>query len=175
MVTAAVNDNAYNIVLLLHLLSVIVGTGAAFLAPALLSREQKVSKLGSSPMSSLLGNVMSPALLLGGVFGGALVGMSDDVYDFGQTWLAIGGGLWLLAVGSAALAFPPSFITLPDVTGKRALLYGVLHISLAVMLILMVWFGKNQYYWSLGGGLLELELHLDTIDYLHTVVLKHIQ
>ena len=44
MVTAAVNDNAYNIVLLLHLLSVIVGTGAAFLAPALLSREQKESK-----------------------------------------------------------------------------------------------------------------------------------
>tara|TARA_Y100000746_G_scaffold169983_1_gene147278 strand:- start:350 stop:781 length:432 start_codon:yes stop_codon:yes gene_type:complete len=139
MVTAAVNDNAYNIVLLLHLLSVIVGTGAAFLAPALLSREQKESKLGPSPMSSLLGTVMSPALLLGGVFGGALVGMSDDVYDFGQTWLAIGGGLWLLAVGSAALAFPPSFITLPDVTGKRALLYGTLHISLAVMLILMVW------------------------------------
>ena len=82
---------------------------------------------------------MSPALLLGGVFGGALVGMSDDVYDFGQTWLAIGGGLWLLAVGSAVLAFPPSFITLPDLTGKRALLYGTLHISLAVMLILMVW------------------------------------
>tara|TARA_B100000131_G_scaffold262808_2_gene259366 strand:- start:16855 stop:17286 length:432 start_codon:yes stop_codon:yes gene_type:complete len=139
MVVAAVNDNWYNVVLLLHLLSVIIGTGAAFLAPVLLSLEQKQSKSASSPISSLLGTVMSPALLLGGVFGGALVGMSEDVYDFGQTWLAIGGGLWLLAVGSAALAFPPSFITLPDLTGKRALLYGTLHISLAVMLILMVW------------------------------------
>ena len=109
MVTAAINDNWYNIVLLLHLLSVIIGTGAAFLAPVLLSQEQKETKLGTSPMSSLLGTMMSPALLLGGVFGGALVGMSDDVYDFGQTWLAIGGGLWLLVVGSAALAFPPSF------------------------------------------------------------------
>ena len=44
MVIAAVNDNGYNVVLLLHLLSVIIGTGAAFLAPALLSREQKQSK-----------------------------------------------------------------------------------------------------------------------------------
>lgn len=139
MVIAAVNDNGYNIVLLLHLLSVIVGTGAAFLAPAILSREQKESKLSPSSTSSLLATVMSPALLLGGVFGGALVGLSDDVYDFGQTWLAIGGGLWLLAVASAALAFPPSFITLPDVTGKRALLSATLHISLAIMLVLMVW------------------------------------
>ena len=46
------NDNGYNIVLLLHLLSVIVGTGAAFLAPALLSREQKETKLSPSSTSS---------------------------------------------------------------------------------------------------------------------------
>ena len=114
-------------------------TGAAFLAPALLSRAQRDSKLSSNSTSALIATVMSPSLLLGGVFGGALVGLSDDVYDFGQTWLAIGGGLWLLAVASAALAFPPSFISLPDVTGKRALLSATLHISLAVMLVLMVW------------------------------------
>ena len=41
MVIAAVNDNGYNIVLLLHLLSVIIGTGAAFLAPALLRESRR--------------------------------------------------------------------------------------------------------------------------------------
>ena len=138
MTFAAINNHPYNIVLLLHLFSVILGTGAAFLVPAL---QVKYKKLGQSPEVALqsFADIMSPSLLLGGVFGGALVGMSDDVYDFGQTWLAIGGALWILAVISAGLVFPPSFVNLPDLSIKKSILSGILHLALAGMLVLMVW------------------------------------
>tara|TARA_B100000686_G_scaffold353449_1_gene459133 strand:- start:1609 stop:2040 length:432 start_codon:yes stop_codon:yes gene_type:complete len=139
MVVAAVNDNGYNVVFLLHLLSVIVGTGAAFLAPALLSRAQRDSKLSSNSTSALIATVMSPSLLLGGVFGGALVGMSDNVYDFSQMWLTFAGIFWLTSLGAATILYKPPFLTLPDLKKYHPLLGGVLHLSLAIMLVVMVW------------------------------------
>ncbi|MBG01063.1 MAG: hypothetical protein CL470_02190 [Acidimicrobiaceae bacterium] len=139
MVVAAVNDNGDNVVFLLHLLSVIVGTGAAFLAPALLSRAQRDSKLSSNSTSALIATVMSPSLLLGGVFGGALVGMSDNVYDFSQMWLTFAGIFWLTSLGAATILYKPPFLTLPDLKKYHPLLGGVLHLSLAIMLVVMVW------------------------------------
>ena len=139
MITAAINDNGYNVVLLLHLLSVIIGTGAAVLAPALVSREQKNSETGSNSTSVLLATVMSPSLLLGGVFGGALVGMSGNVYDFSQLWLTFAGIFWLTSLGAATILYKPPFLTLPDLKKYHPLLGGILHLSLAVMLVVMVW------------------------------------
>ena len=41
MITAAINDNSYNIVLLLHLISIILGTGAVFVTPVLIAKERQ--------------------------------------------------------------------------------------------------------------------------------------
>jgi uncharacterized membrane protein len=136
MLLAAINDTPYDIVYLLHIIAVIVGTGAAFVVPVIAVRVRAAGQ-DTKAMDEAAASVMAPALLAAGVFGGALVGMSDDVYDFSQTWLALGGLVWLIAVGAAALAFPPSWSPLPDMSDKKAMWSGMLHLSLAAMLLLM--------------------------------------
>ncbi|MEM7094087.1 MAG: hypothetical protein AAF567_13865 [Actinomycetota bacterium] len=140
---AAVGDTPYNIVRLIHLLSVIVGTGLAFVAPLMAARARRLG-VGSDEAAKLVDDAASelifPSLLVAGTAGGALVGFSDDFWDFQQTWLAIGGAIWMLTLGASALVYPPRWlrlVTLSD-SQKRALV-GVLHLSLAVMLVLMVW------------------------------------
>lgn len=136
MILAAVNDTPYDIVYLLHIISVILGTGAAFFVPIVAVRMRKAGQ-DSRVLDEAAASVLAPSLLAAGVFGGALVGMSDDVYDFGQTWLAIGGVVWLVAVAAAAIAFRPSWSPLPEMPDKQAMFSGILHLSLAVMLVLM--------------------------------------
>ena len=138
MILAELNDGPYNVVYLLHIISVILGTGAAFVLPVLTVRARAA---GVNPrfVDEAIGLVLAPSLLIAGVFGGALVGMSSDAYDFGQAWLAIGGLVWIVAVAAAALAYPPSFVSLPDMSDKKPMLTGILHLSLAVMLVLMTW------------------------------------
>lgn len=138
MLLAAIDDTPYNIVYLLHLISVILGTGAAFALPVLTVKARQAGAPDDF-VGDAMGTIMAPSLLAAGVFGGALVGMSDDVYDFSQTWLAIAGAVWLVSVVAAALAYPPSFVNLPDMSDKKPMLTGLLHLSLAVMLLLMTW------------------------------------
>ena len=138
MLLAALNDGPYNVVYLLHIVSILLGAGAAFLAPiaAVKARNAGVA----DTFDGVARELVAPGLLAAGVFGAALVGMSSDFYDFGQTWLSIGGFFWIVAVAAGALAFPPSFASfLPDMSDKKPMLSGIMHLSLAIMLILMVW------------------------------------
>lgn len=133
---AAINDTPYDIVYLLHIISVIIGTGAAFVLPTVAARSAKAG-IDTEPIDTALAQLLAPSLLATGVFGGALVGLSDDVYDFGQTWLAIAGPVWIIATGAAALAYPPSWSPLPDWSDRKPMLTGVLHLSLSIMLVVM--------------------------------------
>ncbi len=138
MLLAAVGDDPYNIVYFFHIVSIIVGTGAAFVVPVIAARVRSVG--GTADVVETAGaTLMAPGLLVGGIFGGALVGLSDGRFDFGQTWLALGGLIWIVAVVAAALAYPPSFVNLPDMSDRKPMLSGILHLSLAVMLVLMTW------------------------------------
>ncbi len=138
MTLAALYDGPYNVVYLLHIISVIIGTGAAFVLPLLATR-MRAAGTSTTEVDAVSAMVLTPALLAAGVFGGALVGMSDDFYDFGQTWLAIAGVIWLVTVAAAALAHPPSYLPVPDLAQHKAMVTGVMHLSLAIMLVLMVW------------------------------------
>ena len=133
---AAINDTPYDIVYLLHIISVILGTGAAFVVPIVVSRAAKAG-VDTDVFDEAIASVLAPSLLATGVFGGALVGLSDDVYDFGQTWLAIAGPVWIIATGAAALAYPPSWSPLPDWSDRKPMLNGVMHLSLSIMLVVM--------------------------------------
>ncbi|MBT94419.1 MAG: hypothetical protein CL431_00410 [Acidimicrobiaceae bacterium] len=134
---AAINSDGYNIVLLLHLFTVMVGTGSTFMIQFINAKDSEI--LVNNPAQRIIGFLVAPSLFLGGVFGGALVGLSDDVYDFSQLWLTIAGVVWLTACGSATLLFRPPFLTFPDPSHYQRPLTGILHLSLAVMLIVMVW------------------------------------
>jgi hypothetical protein len=138
MTFAAYGDGAYNVVYLLHIISIIVATGAAFILPIVASRTA-ASGQSTAVVDGVTAAVLAPSLVAAGVFGGALVGLSSDVYDFSQAWLSIGGFFWIVAIAAAALAFPPSYSPLPDMSDKLPMLNGILHLSLAIMLVIMTW------------------------------------
>lgn len=137
----AIWDTPYNIVYVAHLLSVILGAGMAFLAPVMAVRARRAGGRGLEEFVEETANaVIFPSLLLAGVFGGALVGMSSDVYDFAQTWLAIGGAVWMVLLVLAAGAYPPPWLRVLNLAPeRRRMLMGMMHLGLAVMLVVMTW------------------------------------
>lgn len=139
---AAVGDTPYNIVRLVHLFSVIIGTGLAFAVPVISVQARRGG--GGKPMQELIdeaaAKLIFPSLLIAGIAGGALVGMSDDFWDFQQSWLAIGGAVWLVVLVLVLAVYPPTWLSVFNLPEERKrMLGGFLHLSLALMLVLMVW------------------------------------
>lgn len=136
---AAVGDTPYNIVYFVHIFSVILGTGMAFIGPMIAVRARRSSGQASQEVvTETASQIMFPMFLVAGMAGGALVGMSSDFYDFSQTWLSIGGALWILILGLTAAIYPPSWLRLFNIgEDRKAMLGGILHLSLAVMLLIM--------------------------------------
>lgn len=138
---AAIWDTPYNIVYLVHIVSVILGVGMAFIGPVMAVRARRSAGHALQDLvNETAAAIMFPMFLIAGVAGGAMVGMSQDVYDFGQTWLAIAGALWLVILGLTAVIHPPAWLRLFNIgEDRKAMLGGILHLSLAVMLVVMTW------------------------------------
>lgn len=148
MLFAAVGDTPYNIMLLLHVLSAIVAFGPAFVHPVLAS--QAKTSLAGSGRSELLklyvGNgrrIYGPALVLNGVFGFGLAGMSDELYKMSQPWLATAFILWVAMNGILHAVLIPAERAMADgddAAETRANLGGAaMTILLVIMLFLMIW------------------------------------
>lgn len=138
---AAIWDTPYNILYLVHIFSVILGVGMAFIAPMMAVRARRASGQALAEIvNETASKVMFPMFLVAGIAGGAMVGLSEKVYTFQQTWLSIGGAIWILVLALTAAVYPPSWLRLFNLTeGRKQALGGILHLSLAVMLILMTW------------------------------------
>ena len=144
---AAVGDTPYNILRLVHLFAVIVGTGLAFAAPVMATQARRDGgKQVQELVDATAARLIFPALLIAGVAGGALVGISDDFWDFGQSWLAIGGAVWVAVLALVLAIYPPPYLQVFNLAEpRRRMLAGALHLSLAMMLVLMVWkFGAPE-------------------------------
>ncbi len=138
---AAIGDTPYNIVRLVHLVAVVVGAGLAFTAPVLASKARTSGgRAASEAVAASLCALIFPSLLVAGVAGGALVGMSNDFWDFGQRWLSLGGAIWMVVLAATLAAYPPTWMQVFNVDDKqRKIASGVVHLGLAVMFVLMVW------------------------------------
>lgn len=138
---AAIWDTPYNIVYVVHIIAIIIGTGVAFTAPVMAGKARRDSgRATQEVIDEAAASLMFPAFIVAGMAGGALVGMSEDVYDFSQTWLAIAGALWLVILALTALVYPPQWLSLVTVSEERKRPLGaMLHLSLAVMLVVMTW------------------------------------
>lgn len=137
----AIGGTSYNLVLLVHLIAVVVGAGMAFLAPIFIVRFREFGGQNSgSLVETIAGAIVFPSLLVAGIAGGALVGLSDDALDFSMTWLVIAGPLWLLSLGLALVAYPSVRMNVfnPPRELRRLARIG-LHIVLLLLLIDMVW------------------------------------
>jgi len=144
MLFAAYNDTGFKVVLLLHILAVIVAFGPLFFMPMVARTGQ-----GGSDSSALLflQRFSTPAVVLAGFFGLALVGMSkagsDEVFSFSQTWVSIALAIWVVQVALFIFGMLPSqrkAAAGDAVAAKRLPMFtGLIHLSLLVMLYLMIW------------------------------------
>ena len=141
LMLAAVGDLPYNIVYLIHIFSIILGVGMAFIAPMIAVRARRSAGHALQEIvTEAASKIMFTMFLVAGIAGGALVGLSGGFYDFSQLWLSIAGALWIIILGLTAAVYPPPWLRLFNIgEDRKGALGGALHLSLAAMLIVMTW------------------------------------
>lgn len=162
MIFGSANSFGYRLVFLLHMVTIIVAFAPAFVWPMLnrqrrvegQSAAQDVSDLQSTPLSatapveSAATGVLSPlghggALVLTGLFGIALIGLSSKVYAFDQTWVSIAFVLWFIMLGIFFAGLVPAQRALragkAAAEQRLAMFYGGMHLLLLLQIIDMIW------------------------------------
>jgi uncharacterized membrane protein len=126
-------STGYQIMGILHVLSVVVAFGPLFLYPSLHRAGQTVT------IAKLHMYMALPALVLMWVFGMGLAGMSDDAIELSDPWVAVSIVLWAVAVAVSWFLIRPSLTdTSESARAKLSAGTGVTHLILVVGLYLMV-------------------------------------
>jgi uncharacterized membrane protein len=102
VVIGGVNSTGYEIVLVLHILSVVIGLGAVFLN-AIYGAQAKARR-GPEGLAIVQANfkvseIAQYFIYAIPIFGIALVFMSDDVIEFSDTWIWLSIVLYVVALG----------------------------------------------------------------------------
>lgn len=172
MVIAALRDNAYNVVLLLHIVAIIAAFAPAAVSPVTIARVKKAE--GDAGAQRIAGyfatnakTIHFPALVLAGVFGGMLIGFSDEAWQFDQTWIWLAIVLYVVGIGVSHGVLFPNARRMKDLAAemvaagpppadappgpppqvaemeRRGKTLGIassfLHLLLVVILVLMIW------------------------------------
>ncbi|MEO1060405.1 MAG: CopD family protein [Actinomycetota bacterium] len=140
MVLAAVNDGPYQLMSILHILTAIVAFAPAFVRPILIAQAKTTGD--RSALQALAGSsrrIYAPALIVTGVLGFGLSGMSEDVFELSQTWLILAIVLWIAMNGVLHAVERPAEVAFAggddSAEGRLNLASG----AIAVMLVVMVW------------------------------------
>ncbi len=147
MILAVIGDTPYNIVLFLHILTAIVAFAPAFVHPILGNQSKSVD---AAERSRWLGfmvqngrRVYAPALIVTGLLGFALQGMSDGVWEFGQAWIILAVIVWIAMNGILHALILPSEQALAGgderAESRLAISGATITVLLLVMLYLMIW------------------------------------
>lgn len=147
LLAATLSTFGYRVFFLLHILAVIVAFAPAFVSPFLSARYQSEDAHIPSDLATKLARnsvqVHGPALVLTGLFGFGLIGLSDNVFKFSQSWISIAMVLWfiMLAVLFGLLIPAEKKVGNGDVAAesKVSAFGGMLHLLLLLMLIDMIW------------------------------------
>lgn len=145
-------SDAYQLVKVLHLVTVIVGFGALSLAPLVLRR---TGMAGGAVATAWLGlsKAAEIALYAAGVFGVLLILMSEDVWQFSQAWISLAFLIYIAAIGvfhgmklpalrklaSQAEGSAPSSTDVDAAEAKVALASGIFNVLMVLAVAIMVW------------------------------------
>ena len=139
MLLAAYYDTGFKVVLLLHILAVVVAFGPLFFMPML----ARTGDGGGSSTLTYLQRFSTPAVVLAGFFGMAMIGMSGNYYKFSQTWVSLAFAVWIIQVALFVFGMLPSqrkAAAGDAVAAKRLPMFtGIIHLTFLVMLYLMIW------------------------------------
>jgi hypothetical protein len=126
-------SNLYDIFLIAHLLTVVVAFGPLFLYHRLYRNGE------TQAIASLHMRLVFPALALMWVLGMGLAGLSDDVIDVSETWVALSVVNWVVLMAISWFLIRPAITdTSESARSKFSAGVGVTHLLLVVGLYLMV-------------------------------------
>jgi len=131
MLLAAVGDDAYNVMLIVHLLAVIVAFGSLFTLSGLRRATPEAA-------TRLYLRWVLPATVVIWVAGMGLVGMSDDLFEMTDTWVAGSLFVWLVLIALGVFVMRPALKQGEAGSPRVAMATGVSHLLLVVALYLMV-------------------------------------
>lgn len=153
MISAAVGDTGYNVMLVIHVLALIVAFAPAFVWP-FVSRKLRTS--GGSDLSSAVATatagmttkIYGPALAVGGLVGFGLAGMSkpegadEPLYSVSDPWLSAAALIWFLLLGLYFGLVGPAEKKAAEGDESAAKMVrmsnGIIHLLVVVALYLMV-------------------------------------
>lgn len=146
MILGAVGGTAYNIMLVLHLVAVVVALVPAVAHPLLARQAERLNPAAGRTLYGFMAlnsqRIYGSALILAGVFGFGLSGMSDGVYKLSQGWLVASIILWIAMVGVLHSLVVPAERALGDgdtsAEGKLTVGGSVLTVLALVLFYLMV-------------------------------------
>lgn len=103
MIVAAVGDTAYNIVLLLHVLSAFVALSPMFVYPLMPGQMRPIIMPEQQRLLiTMIVNTRSlhgPALLITGLLGFALSGLSEKAHSISESWIIVAIVIWIAMNG----------------------------------------------------------------------------
>ncbi|CAN5584304.1 hypothetical protein BH10ACT1_BH10ACT1_20330 [soil metagenome] len=137
----------YKLFFLLHIVAIVVAFAPGFVLPGI---RRKVSAEGDGASRALASasaandtRIHGPALVLAGLFGFGLIGMSDKLYKFDQPWISVGLLLWFIMLGMVFGVLLPaekkvaagdaSALKLTNMAG------GIIHLLFLLQVIDMIW------------------------------------
>ena len=147
MILAALNDTGYNIILLVHIVAVIVAFAPAAINPLL--ERYFAANDSAATMQSWAGfardytkKVSLSALVLLLITGVLMVLLSDDAWEFSQTWISLAFLVWFALAGvvSALILKGERLMAAGDMKGRELVAKGgpIGTLLLLVMLYLMI-------------------------------------
>ena len=150
---AALGDTSYDLVLVLHILAVVVAFAPAVAHPLTSASVKRAEgDEGVVRFSAAVAEpgrwVYFPALVLSGVFGGALIGLSkpdadaEVLWRFEQTWIWLGITIWVVLCGIVSAVILPGErkVAAGDLSAQQrvATAGGILTLLVVVQVGLMV-------------------------------------
>lgn len=145
MLLAAYRDTAYDIVLLLHILTVIIALAGAVAHPIMFQLETKRDEpdmVGLLQRLAPASRIYAIVLAVTGIIGFGLISMSDEVIAWGDTWVWLSIVLWVAINGVTHGMLLPAERAVADgdeSAVKRVVLAGqIVAVIALVLLYLMV-------------------------------------
>lgn len=110
MILAAYSDNAYDLVLLLHIVAVLIAFAPAVNHPIFAQRFKADGQLERfATHAAANGRFLHlPALVVAGLLGIVLVVLSDEIIEFSEAWVSLSLLVWIALAGVVSALILPS-------------------------------------------------------------------
>jgi len=140
---AAVGDTPYRIVLILHILTAMAAFAPMFTEPFLMNQSKALGEGTHRGVMGLLAangrKVHAIALILTGLLGFALQGMSSGSFTFGQFWMIAALIVWIAMNGVVHALISPNEQKMADGDASAQRLVDLGGVIITVLLVVMLW------------------------------------